>query len=154
MRMLGYVCFVLILIIGCDVVSNQPRPLAKMARLDVHLVTLTETPNSTPENDINSDTPIFLTNPPLLTAADVVTIQQGEHGQQTQSLNVNLTPAGAKKLAAATATPTNGMKLAFVVNGRLVATPKVIAPMSTSYTISGMKAEGDRPELFLELTGK
>ncbi len=78
--------------------------------------------------------------PAIITAADVATVQRPIHSEESASLNINLTPAGGSKLAAATATPA-GMQLAVVINGTVVSTPQLRVPLSNSFGIAG----GDVP---------
>jgi len=89
--------------------------------------------------------------PAIITAADVATIQRSEDSPELLSLSVNLTPAGATKLASATANPA-GIQLAVVVNGTVIATPMVRSPMSSGFRISGGEITKNREQLFESLT--
>jgi len=148
MRTLRYACAALLFVAGCYSMKNSPRPLSKTATLDLYVVSPAKTPRSKQATDPVTNGAIFLTMPAIITAADVATIQRSEDSPDSPSLTVNLTPAGATKLASATANPT-GMQLAFVVNGAVVAAPKVMGPMSTGFRISGLE---NREQLFEALT--
>lgn len=131
--------------------KSAPRPLAKAATLDLYVVSAMNTPGSKAATDPDTNAQIFLTTPAIISSADVVTIQRSENSPEMPSLTVNLSPAGATKLAAATAKPT-GMQLAIVVNGTVLATPKVRVPMSSSFQISGGQLTKNREEVFTALT--
>jgi preprotein translocase subunit SecD len=131
--------------------KNSPKPLAKTATLDLYVVSPEETPNSKQATDPVTNATIFLTTPAIITAADVATIQLSEDPPNLPSLCVNLTPTGTTKLATATINPTD-MKIAFVVNGTVIAVPQVMVPMSTGFRISGGELAKNREQLFKSLT--
>ena len=121
---------------GCDS-RSAPKALGPSATLEVQLVSATNVPNSRQATDLNSGAAIYLTSPAVITSADVATIQRSEDSRQRSSLTVNLTPAGAKRLAAAT-TPAAGQKLAVVADGKVIAVATVYSPLSNSFRISGI----------------
>ena len=153
MRILRYacVCVALLLVAGCDTIKNIPQPLSKTATLDLYVVSSTKTPSSKQVTDPDTNAVIFLATPAIITAADVATIQRSDDSPNSMSLSVNLTPAGATKLASATANPT-GMQLAIVVNGVVIATPTVRSPISTGFCISGGELTKNGEQLFDALT--
>ena len=77
---------------------------------------------------------ISLDMPPVITAADVVSVGPDD-GSGPSSIIVELTPAGAAKLAAAT-TPATGQQLGIVLNGKPIGAPAVHATLSDRFIIS------------------
>jgi len=136
MRALRCACVVMLLFTGCHRIKNAPKPLAKKATLEIHVVSLTKTPGAIQATNPDHKAEIFLTMPAIITAADVATVQRSNDSGGTPYLTFNLTPAGASKLAAATATPA-GMQLAVVINGNVVSVPQLRVPLSNSFAISG-----------------
>jgi preprotein translocase subunit SecD len=151
MRPHCYVCAALLLVAGCGTAKNSPQPLAKTATLDVYIVSLTQTPNTKPATDPDTNAPIFLTNPPIISAADVTTIQLTGDSPQSRSLTVNLSSPGETKLAAATLNSV-GMRLAVVANGTVVAVPTLHVPLSGAFCITGGEIAKNGERLFEELT--
>jgi len=131
--------------------KNTPFALSKTAELEVYLVSLMKTSTSKQATDPATNTAIFLAMPAIINSADVETIQRSQDSPDLLSLSVNLTPAGAKKLASATANPT-GMQLAIMVNGAVVTAPKVMSPISSGFRISGGEIAKNREQLFDALT--
>jgi preprotein translocase subunit SecD len=125
----------LLLVGGCNGAKSAPKPLAKTATFDVYVVSPMGTPSMQRIMDPDRRTPLFLLTPAILSAADVATIQRSDDTPGTPTLTVNLTPAGARKLAAATANPA-GMQLALVAKGTVLAAPKVTSPLSAKFQVS------------------
>ena len=71
--------------------------------------------------------------------------------QAPPSLTVNLTPAGAKKLAAAT-TPAASQKLAVVANGEIILVATVHSPLSNTFLMAGGTFQKDQQQIFEILT--
>ena len=138
---------------GCDSIKNSPRPLSKIATLDVYVVSASPVPGSTSAIDPVNNSPIFLVTPAIVSAADVATIQRSEDSPSMPSLTVNLTATGAKKLAAATSNQT-GIQMAFVINGTVVAAPKLRSPIANSFRVTGGDITKNREQLFDALTNK
>lgn len=138
-----------VLCMACQ--RNSPHPLSKVATLEVYDVVL---PLSGMEcraiYDPDSKSQIYLKLPPIVTSADVATVQRND-SQPQPALTVRLTPQGAQKLAAAT-TPATGQKLAIVVNGQVAGVPTVRSPLSTSFAISGGAFHKEREDIFESLT--
>jgi preprotein translocase subunit SecD len=148
MRTLPYLSAALLFIAGCDTMKNSPHPLAKTATLELYVVSSTQTPDTKQATDPDTNAPIFLTMPAIISAADVTTIQRFEDAPQRLSLDVHLSAAGAKKLEAATADPTV-KRIAVVANGTVISAPKVRASMSTGFRVSGSRIQ---EQLFEALT--
>lgn len=131
---------------GCSP-QSAPAKLAPGATLDVYIIVGNKAPNTTEAVDPGTGGPLFLQTPPIITAADVATVLRSEieintvggtPTKRTQTaLDVNLTPAGAAKMVAATATPM-GQPIAVVINGQVVGTPKLFSPIKESFQISGI----------------
>ncbi len=147
-RVLALGLFVLFCV-SCQ--RNAPRTLAKSAVLEVYSVSSGDAPNTRALADPQTGSQVFLILPPILTSADVASVQRAEDSHDSPSLTVNLTPLGAKKLSAAT-TPALGQELAFVVNGHVTNVAKVLAPLLNSFNISGGSIQKDRDEIFATLT--
>ena len=132
-------------LMGCSSRST-PAKLPPSATLEVYTTADAKSPSTTEAIDPLTDKPLFLQNPPIVTAADVATVARseievemvdGSPSQSTQiALNVELTSAGAKKMAAATATPM-GNPIAVVIDGQVVATPRLHSQINGSFQISG-----------------
>lgn len=144
-------CLVLLLLTGCDSMVDRSRLLSKTATLDLYIVSPTQTPDSLEVTDPATNATLFLLRPAVITAADVDTVQLTETDGQPPSLSVTLTPAGATKLAAATANPT-GMQLAFLINGEVISTPKLISPLSAAFNVTGEPIAKNGQQLFESIT--
>jgi preprotein translocase subunit SecD len=137
---------------GCDT-RNSPRTLSPAAALDVRLVSATNVANSQQATDPNSGATIYLIAPPVIASADVATLQRSEESPGLPSLTVNLTPAGGRKMAAAT-TPATGQELAVIVNGEVIWVAAVRSPVSNGFRISGGTVQKHREQIFEDLTKK
>ena len=140
----------IVCLVGCSG-TNQPRPLSKTATLELYVVAAMPTTKTKQTIDPATGAPLYLMMPAIISAADVATIQRSDDSQSTSSLAVNLTPAGAKKLAVATAAPA-GMRIAFVVNGRVVSTPKLQTQISNAFVITGNDDLQSREHIYAALT--
>jgi hypothetical protein len=100
-----------LLLLGSSCRQHAPKPLAKRATLEVYQVSRTTTPNSKAAIDSESGSQIFLLLPPLITTADVATVQLGDDAHDEQALTINFKPKGAQNLLAAT-TPAKLQELA------------------------------------------
>jgi preprotein translocase subunit SecD len=150
-RVLPLVSILVLLCTSCQ--RNAPRALAKSAVLEVYLLASSNSANSRAAVDPGTGAQIYLTLPPVITSADIATVQRAEDSSKQQSLIVKLTPPGAEKLSAAT-TPAVGQQVAFVVNGSVAAVAKVFSPLSNNFSISGGSISKDREEIFATLTEK
>lgn len=143
----------LVSLASCDWLDlkNAPHALAKSARLEVCNVSSNSGPGFKSAIDPQSGSPIYLALPPLITSADVATIQRSDEASGSPSLSVQLTPTGAQKLSAAT-TPAQGQQLAIVVNGQVISVAQVLSPLSNGFRIAGGAIQKDREEIFSVLT--
>ncbi len=66
----------LLLFVGCDTVKNLPRPLAKTATLELHVVTPSEAPSAKLAVDPSTNELLYLQMPAVITAADVESVQR------------------------------------------------------------------------------
>lgn len=137
MRLTSYVCLALALAVGCNNQRQMPRALSKNARLDIYLVSATKTPTAKEMINPATKAPIYLLTPPFISAADVATVQQSQDSSQSLALGVMLTPAGAAQMAKVTSA-NSGSQIAFVVNGALIATPTITAPIAQQFQITGV----------------
>ena len=152
MQTLRYACAALMLIAGCDAMKASPRPLAKTAMLELYVVSPTKTASSKAALGPGAKATIFLETPAVVSAPDVATVQLSKAEPDSPSLIVNLTPGwGREKSAAATAQPT-GMRVAVVVNGSVLAVPKVVSQMSTGFRVTGEEFSKHGEQLFETLT--
>ena len=149
MRTLAIGALLLIVCTSCG--RNRPHPLAKSAKLEVYAVAASGAAGTSAIVDPQTGAMISLALPPILTSADVATVQRSEDSPGGPAFAVKLTPVGAKKLASAT-TPASGQQVAILVNGKVAAVPKVMTTISDSFIISGSSIAKDREEIFAALT--
>jgi|GEM_PF-3139783 len=137
-------------VVGCAP-RNAPRPLGAGATLEVRLVSLTSVPHAQEAIDPRSGKTVWLTSRPVITATDIATVQRSDAPSPSLALLFNLTPAGAKKLAAAT-TPPTGKSLAVIANGRVISIAPLHAPITGGFEISGGPIQHERDLIFDGLT--
>ncbi len=121
---------------GCDMMGDAPKPLAKHATFELYLVSPVETPTTKRARDPSAHKEIFLIDPPIVTTADVKTVQLDTSDTLSPKLFVVLTPAGGTKLSRATAKPKGGA-IACVINGTVVSIPTVHSQLGASFAIEG-----------------
>jgi preprotein translocase subunit SecD len=114
-------------------------PLTPAARLEVHTVTSTGAAGT-----------ISLDQPPVITSADVVSVGPDD-SNNSYSIAVELTPAGAAKMSAAT-TPATGQQLGIVLNGKPIGVPAVHATLSDRFIISVWTQAAERDLVLQSLT--
>lgn len=139
------------LLIGTSCQRNAPRPLSKLATLEVYLVSRSNTLNGRAVFDPQGGAQVFLILPPVIASADVATVQRAVDPNEKMSLTVHLTTGGSQKLSAAT-TPPTGQELAILVNGQVTSVAKVVTPISADFSVSGGLIGKDREEIFAALT--
>lgn len=137
MRLTSCACLALALFIGCNMPRPMPAALSKTAALDIYLVSAAKTPTAKEMVNPATKAPIYLLTPPFITAADVATVHQSQDSSQSPALSVMLTTAGAAKMSAVTS-QNSGSQIAFVVNGTLIATPAIRAPIAQQFQITGV----------------
>lgn len=142
-----------LLLIGTSCQRNAPRPLSKLATLEVYLVSRSNTPNARAVFDPQGGAQVFLILPPVITSADVATVQRAADPNEKMSLTVHLTTGGSQKLSAVTMPPA-GKELAILVNGQVASVAKVVSPISTDFSVSGGFIGKDREKIFAALTEK
>lgn len=133
-----------VLVAGCTFRSS-PQPLAKGVNVDLHAVSATNVAGSLQVTVPGSGESLFLITPAIISAADIATVQRTMDSGNTPSLAVHLTPAGATKLMAVPV----GTRIAILVNGTVIAAPKVNAPLSSDFVITGPQ---DFEQFFQPLT--
>jgi hypothetical protein len=153
MRRLELACIVLLAISGCEALKAPPQPLSKGATFDMFVVSPTSVPGCKQMTDPATKTELYLVVPSIVVTADVETVQRFEDPYAGAAIEFNLTADGAKKLAAATAAPAPGMRMATVVNGAIANVATVTFPLTGGFAISGVNGE-QREKLFAELTKK
>lgn len=105
---------------------------------DVHAIAAAPGANTIALPDPQQGNTLHLVNPPIVTAANVKLAQIELHGPDANAvpaLHVELDAAGATAMSTATAVP--GGTLALVLNGKVIATPKLMAPVSSSFIVQG-----------------
>lgn len=144
MRSLLLLLAVLAFCAGCAP-SNPPLPIAPGARFEIFEVTVASDPTAAKAIDPETGGPLFLKQPAIITTADVATVAREGIEERTKTnhaaIHVELTPAGAAKMATATAKATRG-QLAVVVNGSVISCPRLIAPFSGSFRVTGDLRDG------------
>ena len=131
--------------------QNAPRKLSSNARLEVYETSLTNVPNTLAATDPVKGIKIYLLLPPIITAADVDTVQRSDDAAGISSLTVQMTPAGSTKLSAATSSA-QPKQIAIVVNGAVI---NVVTPRSTisqGFMLTGGALQKDREKIFDALT--
>ncbi|HVW02504.1 MAG TPA: hypothetical protein VHB77_19265 [Planctomycetaceae bacterium] len=138
---------------GCDTVRNPlrhvSRPLAKSAKFDLYLVSPTKLPGCKVATDPNGGGALYLITPPVISAADVAAVKRSEDTSDAASLLFKLTPVGARKLSRATAKPG---KIAVEVDGKVLMTANVHAPLSEAFEVTGGAFAKDQEKWFRALT--
>jgi len=130
-----------------------PSPISNSVTFEVFQVVATGTPNGSSFTDPDTGTALPVTNPPIITAADVSTIQLTTPGQNDDypSLSITLRPMGANKLLKAT-TAAKGSRLVVVVDGRVLAAPRVFTPVGAQFLLTGGRIHTEGDDVFNELT--
>ena len=103
--------------------------------------------------DVNTGEALWVTTPPITTAAEVATVQlmHGGPNEHGGGLLVNLRPIGANKLFRATAAA-KGKRLVVVVDGVVLATPRIHAPTGGEFQLSGGRINTEGLEVYKALT--
>lgn len=161
MRRLTWIVASLVVVGGCDAVSNlprrmvqkvthAPRPIGRDAHFELCVVSPTNTTGAEEAVDPVSGETIYLVMPPIISAADIATVQRADDSRNMPRLTLWPTPLGARKLSNVTAQVT-GQKLAVVIDGTVVAVPQLHGLLSSAFQISSGSGEL-RDEWFESLT--
>lgn len=126
---------------GCVEDNDSVRKLKPGVSFDVYAVVAEPTESTKELKDRDTGKPLYLVTPPVVTAddvaaADVVTDEQG-----TVSFKGTLTDDGGTKMA--DATQTVGGRLAILVDGELVSSPKINAQIARQFTVTGDSKQFD-----------
>ena len=121
-------------LVGC---SFRPSPgkLKAGVKFEIRGVAVAADAGTFAAQDPDTGIPLPLADPPLVTTADVASAEARTDADGQTVLDVTLHAAGAKRLAAATATP--GDRFAILVNGRVVEMPVVRSPLGARITVTG-----------------
>ena len=140
---------------GCGWIDlpGSPQPLGKGTSLELFSVSSTNVAGTRAAAGPDAGSTIYLIQPPIIVSSEVETVQLRKSTPSMPELVVNLTPAGAKKMSAAT-TPPKRQQLALVVNGKVLAAPTVMATISDSLILGGMLTDKDCDEFFDSLTAE
>ena len=105
------------LAVGCTRNPTAHVPVAPGTTIEVYATSATASPNTTSAIDPSTSGVIHLVNPPVITTADVATVAKAKmeidtaanpaHTSEIPSLEIVLTPEGAKKMLAATTEPSS-----------------------------------------------
>lgn len=129
----------LLLVIGLVGGCAPPQTTFKSGvTFDVHTVAAAPGANTIALPDPQQGKTLHLVTPPIVTAANVKVAQIKLHGPDAHvapALRVDLDATGTAAMSAATATP--GGTLAIVLNGKVIATPKLMAPVGSSFIVQG-----------------
>ncbi len=133
---------------GCSS-RSIPAKIPPGATLEIYKIATSATSDTTEAIDPVTGDPLYLQPPPILTTTDFATVTRSEteietedgtrSGRTQTALTFELTPAGSAQMSAATATPMR-QPIAIVINGQVVATPRLISPIKSSFQISGIDA--------------
>lgn len=133
-----------------------PMPLAKSVTFEVYEVAATGDPDGLAFADpTDLVTLLPVTEPPIITAADVWTVQctPRQTEQDVPSLTFMLTLNGGSKLMQATANAQGG-RLVIVVDGKVLATPKLLTAVGCQFQVTGGRISTETGCVFNELTAK
>jgi preprotein translocase subunit SecD len=131
--------------VGCQQ-QAVPLTISPGATLEVFMMTDMGDPTAVVATDPGTGRPLFLKTPPVVSTNDVATVGLSEEdiqmvdgkpsGHRDVGITVTLTPAGSAKMATETANA-SGDRVAFLVNGKIYATPRVHTQIQKSFRISG-----------------
>jgi len=132
-----------------------PLPLAKSVTFDVYEVAETGDPYELAFADpTDKSTKLPVTEPPIITAADVLTVQlTRSQNEQPPSLTFMLTLQGGNKLMQATAKAL-GSRLVIVADGEIVVAPKLLTTVGCEFRVTGGRINSDGRKVFNELISK
>lgn len=133
-----------------------PLPISKSVQFEVFTVATTAAPNGLSFIEPDTDTVLPVANLPIITGADVSTIQltTAAENQGYSSLSIVLHPTGGNKLLRATTATAKGTKLVVVVDGRVLGAPQVFTPVGAQFRLTGGRIHTEGNDVFRELTGK
>ncbi len=133
--------------------DTGPSPLSKSVKFEVFEVATAGTSLGTSFTDPTTGTSLPVTSVPVITGVDVLTVEltQLERDQGNSFLSFTLTTSGGNKLLKAT-TAAIGSKLVVVVNGDVLAVPKISSPISHEFQLSGGGIHTEGYDVFQELT--
>lgn len=97
---------------------------------------------------------IFIKDEPILTEADIAVARPSF--EREDSIDVTLSPSGAKKMIEATAPMRPGIEqIAIIIDGKVVSAPVVQSvPLGKNFQISGLDDPNEPKKLAARLTGK
>lgn len=140
---------------GCTPRSAAiPGPVPPGTTIEIYATSPTAGPETKAATHPTTRAVIHLVKPPVITTRDIATVARSEMevdtggdapADATASLEVELTPAGEKKMLAATQTPASP-GLALVVDGVVVSVPNIRTPIKGSFRVTG----DDRDPAFLK----
>ena len=133
----------LVAAVGCDAPNNVAK-VAPKGTIEIFSIAPTFASNTMQALDPTSGAQIWLVHPPVITTSDVNTVaairsnkrdQNGNPITGDPALQIDLTASGASKMKTFT-TNRIGTQLAFAVNGTVMSTPVVNAPIDASLVIT------------------
>ena len=135
--------------------NSGPRPISKSVQFEVFIVAATSTPNASSFTDPDTGATLHVAGPPIITGADVSTIQltTDEQNQGHACLHFTLGPAGGNKLLKAT-TAAIGGRLVVVIDGNVLAAARVSAPIGHQFSLTGGRIHTDGNDILDVLTAK
>lgn len=136
-----------------DKQNTGPLPISNSVKFEVFKVAATGTSIGPSFTDPDTGTTLRVTTPPIITGADVSTIQltTRNEGQHYAYLSIVLRPAGGNKLLKAT-TAANVSQLVVVIDGQVLTVPKVFAPVSGKFRLTGKRIDTEGNDVFNALT--
>jgi hypothetical protein len=133
-----------------------PLPLSKSVTFEVFEMAATEGPNGLSFVDPDTGTPLPVIEPPIITAADVLTVElrlRPIKEYPSPTLLIFLRPIGGKKLLQAT-TRAHGGRWVIVADERVLDTPNVMMPIDARFQLTGGKIRTESHDVFKRLTAK
>ena len=127
-------------LVGC-VDEQAAMKLRPGVKLELYVVSDSETNATKPLKDADRDEMLHLVTPPIITGKDVTAASVVTDEVGSVSLSVKVDNAGAKRLEAATAVM--GGRIALVIDGNMVNAPVVHAQISSKFMTSSAYTEAD-----------
>lgn len=133
--------------------NTGPLPIAKSVKFDIFIEAATGTSNGPMFTDSNTGELLRVTTPPIVTAADVATVQlkPGDPNQEYGDLLLTLFPIGGNKLRKATAAA-KGKRLVIVIDGQVLGTPSIFSPVGHRFRLSVGRFDTEGFKVFRALT--
>jgi hypothetical protein len=136
--------------------NRGPSPLSASVTFEVFEVAATGAPGGLSFVDPETGSSLPVNSPPIITAADVLTVQlipRQNDEYPYPVLAVVLNPRGGSKFLQAT-TRLKGGRTVMVADGNVLASPQVVTPIGGQFQVTGGRIHREGEIVFALLTGK